>query len=139
MITKKELIEEVKRLDPTMSEKDEAFFIASVLLSGLAVGADYKQISKFLGVRSGKVFKYKKNLEEAEIWTKDGRTSCNWFNKKTGSIAFWMDVLVAQGMLERTDKNAKKLGKKGGEATLKEHGKEKMKEWGRKGGRPKSL
>lgn len=33
---------------------------------------------------------------------------------------------------------AKELGKLGGQATLKKYGKETMKEWGKKGGRPKA-
>jgi general stress protein YciG len=34
---------------------------------------------------------------------------------------------------------ASMLGKMGGMATLKKHGKDKMTEWGKKGGRPKNL
>lgn len=33
---------------------------------------------------------------------------------------------------------AKKLGRRGGETTLKRYGKEKMTEWGKRGGRPKT-
>ena len=37
------------------------------------------------------------------------------------------------------NKSAQKLGKLGGQATLKKHGKEQMKEWGKLGGRPKKV
>ena len=36
------------------------------------------------------------------------------------------------------NKNAQALGKLGGKATVEKYGKDKMKEWGRKGGRPKT-
>lgn len=36
------------------------------------------------------------------------------------------------------NKHAQELGKLGGASTLKKYGKDKMKEWGKRGGRPKS-
>lgn len=38
-----------------------------------------------------------------------------------------------------SNENAIALGKLGGLATLKKYGKEKMKEWGKQGGRPKKV
>lgn len=126
------IIEEVKRLDPKLKQDDEGFLIATILLSGLVVGANSEAISKFLGISLDKVEKYEKNLVKNKIWVK-GKTQCEWFDKD-GTIALWMDVAVAQGYMEkRSEKPAKKLGKRGGQATSKKYGKEHFSEAGKKG------
>jgi hypothetical protein len=100
ILRRKDLEVELRRLDPRISKKDDAFFAGLVLLSGLNVGADAEKISKFLGVPKDKILPLEKNLRKADVWVGE-RTVGDWFNKKNGGIAFWMDVCVALGMLTR--------------------------------------
>ena len=91
---------EVKRLDPKLKVTDEAFFVATVLLAALQVGAERKKVAEFLGVTEKRIAKYAKNLEKSGVW-KDGKTSCEWFDKECSGVAFWLDVAVAEGLVER--------------------------------------
>lgn len=53
---------------------------------------------------------------------------------------YWLKGLKPHSCkdMETTKKYASILGSMGGNSTLKRYGKEKMTEWGKKGGRPKS-
>lgn len=114
-INKKFIEEQIKKLDPKLKKNDEVFKIATILLSGLEVGADSKAIAKFLDIDIKDVEKYEKNLRKGKVW-QGKKTACEWF-EKDGGIAFWMDVLVAQGLVERT--SSKRQPTKKGKATKK--------------------
>jgi mannose/fructose/N-acetylgalactosamine-specific phosphotransferase system component IIB len=98
-LTKEQIIAEVKKLDPKLTEKDEAFKIATILLTALQTGADTKKISKFLNIPEKELKTYEKHLRESGVWTKD-KTIADWFGKD-GGISFWMDVAIAQGYITR--------------------------------------
>ena len=98
----KQLIEaEVKKLDPKLKKSEEAFKVATILLSGLQVGANTQAISKFLDIEEKDVKEYEKALRKNGIW-KGEKTACDWFDKEYGGVAFWCDVNVALGLLQRT-------------------------------------
>lgn len=99
-INKEQIIKEIKHLDPKLGEGEESFKIATILLTGAVVGADVKAIAKFIELPVKEVKKYEKNLRTSGVW-KGLETHCDWFNPKTGSIAFWCDVLVAQGYITK--------------------------------------
>jgi len=103
VINRSFIIDEVKRLDPKIKEKDEAFFIATILLSSLQVGANAKEIAEFLKVPIKRIKPYERRLRQSKIWVK-GQVGCDWFDKKTGTISFWCDVGVAQGYIKRVEK-----------------------------------
>jgi hypothetical protein len=98
---------EVHRLDPKLEEDDPGFSTALVLLVALQVGADAQKISDFTKIPLKRVKKLEKNFRANKVWV-GKKTCCDWWDKKSGSIAFWCDVLVAEGMLKRTnDKKVK--------------------------------
>lgn len=99
VLTKKDIEKEVQKLDPNLKKTEEAFKVASILLSALQVGADSKLVSKFLNLPIEEVKKYEKNLRKSGIW-KGKKTACEWFEKE-GGVSFWCDVNVALGFLER--------------------------------------
>ncbi len=99
-VDKKFIEKEVKKLDPLVKKSDEAFKIATILLSGLQVGADTKKIAEFLKINEKEVKKYEKNLRDNKVWVKS-KTQCNWFDKKEGGISFWLDVSIAQGYIKK--------------------------------------
>jgi hypothetical protein len=35
------------------------------------------------------------------VWTTSGKTSVEWFDGDAGQLAFWLDVCIATGFLER--------------------------------------
>jgi hypothetical protein len=99
-MTRKEMEMEVFKLDSMITRTDEEFKVAMILLAGLNVGADRKAIAKFLKIKETVIVPYEKRLRESKVWVGE-RTHCEWFEKNGGSIAFWCDVLVAQGMIMR--------------------------------------
>jgi hypothetical protein len=99
-INKEWIIKEVHKLDPELKKTDEAFKIATIMLSALQEGANSKKIAKFLEIPEADIKKYEKNLRDNKIWI-GNKTSSNWF-EKSGGIAFWMDVAVAHGYMKRT-------------------------------------
>jgi len=100
-IDKKFIETEVKRLDSKIKKSDETFKIATILLSALRVGADSQAIAKFLKIDKKEIEKYEKNLRKNKVWV-GKKTICEWFEKDKGGVAFWCDVLVAQGLLKKT-------------------------------------
>lgn len=93
-----EIKQEVSRMDPNLN--GEGFQAAVVLLSGLQVGADAKKVAKFTGYAPDLVEAFSLRLHRSGVWT-NGKTACEWFDKDNGGIAFWMDVCVAQGLMQR--------------------------------------
>jgi len=98
-----DLKKEVKRLDPKTSDENEpAFKTALILLSALVVGANQKNIAKFTKIPQKFIAERAKRLRANGIW-RGSKTNCDWF-EKSGGIAFWCDVLVAEGLIRRVNK-----------------------------------
>ena len=93
-----EIQHEVRRMDPKVS--GESFKAAVVLLAALVVGPSAPQVSAFTGYPIGLCREFSARLRESGVW-KDGKTHCEWFDDKCGGTAFWLDVAVAQGFVER--------------------------------------
>lgn len=107
-IVRTDLENEVKNLDPKLNTEDKSFKSALVLITSLRVGTDMKQVCNFLNFKYDKTMKdYEKNLIKNKIWVKD-KLAINWFDEKEGGIAFWMDVLAMEGLVERTNEKTKK-------------------------------
>lgn len=100
-MNRNQIREAVIALDPKLSVDDEAFRVAEILLSGVQVGTDSKKIAKFLDIPISKVSKCEDNLRENKIWV-GNKTHCDWFNKDSGGISFWMDVSCAMGLVKRS-------------------------------------
>ena len=99
-VDKKFIEASVKKLDPKLKKNEETFKIATILLSSIQVGADPKAIAKFLDIGVKEVEKYEKNLRKSKVW-QGKKVACEWFEKEAGGVAFWCDVLVAQGLVKR--------------------------------------
>ncbi len=105
------LISEVKRLDPKLNEGSEDFSTALMLLAALVLGTNEKMISRFTGLPLYFIRPRADRLRKNKIWI-GNKTFCDWFKKGYGGIAFWIDVLVAQGMLNRKEKKSRTNKKK---------------------------
>jgi len=102
MMTLEEIRLEVKRLDPELTENGDAFNTAVILLSALVVGAEQRRIAKFTGIPISTIRPLATRLRKAKIWV-GGTTCCNWFVEPNGAMSFWMDVCVAEGLVERVE------------------------------------
>jgi len=91
---------ELKRLDPRLSPEDESFKAAAVLLAGLEIGLNISKLSKALGYDRSLVCKFAYNLRKSRVW-RGRKTYANWNDEESGGVAFWMDVCVAQGLMEK--------------------------------------
>lgn len=107
-IDKKYIENEVKNLDKNLLQTDEAFRVACILLTSTQVGTDTKKIAEFLHYDESIVKKYEKNLRQNKVWVKDQVAGSEWFEKPSGSIAFWLDVSVAIGYIKKVDVKKKK-------------------------------
>lgn len=94
----KKIKTEIHRLDPSLDEDDPSFKIAVILLMSLHVGPNIKRLAKFVKSPRSFVAEVSRLARKNKIW-KGGKIYCDWGNKKTGGIAFWLDVAVCQGWL----------------------------------------
>jgi hypothetical protein len=93
----------IRGADPNLSEADEAFEAALVLLAALRLGhRDRGRLAEFTGVHPYRVNLFAERLEAAQVWAEDGMTACTWWDKDSNDLDFWLDVSVATGLLERS-------------------------------------
>jgi hypothetical protein len=101
--------EEVKALahdlDPKLSEEDVAFQVAVILL---AVGTGYlptlRQLAPLVSLSRPRIREIIARIREQGILVReDGewKMACNWMDAENGNVAFWMDVNVALGLVNR--------------------------------------
>ena len=93
--------DEVRALAPALSERDQAFTTALILLSALVVGPNDQAVADFTGLSLSTVQKRTRNLRAGGLWGHDGKIHADWFDEETGGISFWLDVAVADGLMVR--------------------------------------
>ena len=81
------------------------FDAACVLLASAVVGPDAGRIARHLDVPAARVRPLARRLRANGVWC-GGRVHGDWFDEKTGGIAFCLDIGVATGMFERADAGA---------------------------------
>lgn len=87
-------------LEP-VEESSEEFAAALVLLAGVHLGTKrIMPVSRVTGVRPRLVAVFAERLRASGVWTDDGKTAGEWTNEESGRVAFWIDVLVAEGLVE---------------------------------------
>lgn len=99
----------VRELDPKVEESSEAFGAALVLLT--AAEAELFGVAGLEGATRlphAMVAKFVRNLKANGVFRPrgKGRGECTlyhggWDDEKAGVTAFWLDVMVAQGLLQR--------------------------------------
>jgi len=92
--------ETVRKLDPNLKTDDPAFDVAVVLLSGLYVGPNGQKIARFARLSRAFVGEVARRLRANGVW-RGHKIAADWF-EKNGVYAFWLDVTVGLGLLERT-------------------------------------
>lgn len=98
-VTVEQIEREVRRLDPHST--GSGFQTAVLMLAALQIGTgDVEALQRFTGFDQEFIETRATNLRRNGIWTADGKTDCAWF-EKDGGIAFWCDVNVAEGLMER--------------------------------------
>lgn len=101
MNSMKEIVAEIKRMDPKLDPDGDSFKAAVCLISALNVGAKAKSVAGFTGYPMQLVKKFSSRLIGSGIWVR-GKTCCGWNDANTGAIAFWCDVNVAMGLMSRS-------------------------------------
>lgn len=99
----RQVIKEVKALDSNLKEEDETFKVAVIVMSSCIVGPNIQRLSKFTKYPRHYIAPLAKRLRKNGVWVK-GKIRCEWFEEEAGGIAFWLDVGVAQGLIERREK-----------------------------------
>lgn len=117
MITVVDLGREVVRMDPSIDLRSDSYKAALCLLASVHVGPDPEKISGFTGVHPDLVGSFAERLTASGVWHK-GRVYCEWFDKVNGGVAFWLDVCVAQGLIERAKRKRKVRSQKIGSVDI---------------------
>jgi len=91
---------EVQRLDPEIKLDDPCFKTGVMLLASIQVGANADRLAKFCRYSRDFVRPRARRARKNGIWQYDA-VSCDWFDEKSGGVAFWMDVMVAEGIMKR--------------------------------------
>jgi hypothetical protein len=105
-LTLKFLENAVHRLDPKIKSEDSSFKTAVLLLSALQVGANINRLVKFTGYPKNFVRERAQRCRQNGIF-QGGKVACEWFDKDNGGIGLRCDVLVAEGVLERSTETAR--------------------------------
>lgn len=96
-----EVEQALAEMDPNLDKSDETYKVALAMLSAAVVGPSDTAICEFTGVSPEWWLPYADNLRKNGVFTAEGRVAANWMDPETGGIAFWIDVNVAQGLMER--------------------------------------
>lgn len=92
--------DQVKQMDPSLTETDSAFESAVILLSALVVGPAVRRVAQFTGYPQRRVSERFARLKAGGV-IRGGKMVIEWFDEEGGGIAFWLDVLVAEGQMQR--------------------------------------
>jgi hypothetical protein len=98
-LTLRQIKNVVHKMDDTITPDDEAYQAAVIMLAALQVGANIRRVARFTGYPIREVARIGYCLRANGIWS-GSKTKCDWF-EKDGGLAFWLDVSVALGYMER--------------------------------------
>jgi len=103
-ISLKRLVNEVRHLDSRLSEKEDAFKCAVILLAAaLVTGPNIKKVSKFTKYHESIVRRFVDNFRKDKLWGHKYIHASEWHDKKAGGVAFWLDVSVGLGFIKRIE------------------------------------
>jgi len=87
----------IRKMDPNLDEKSDTFKVATFLLASAFFGPNAKRLSLFTGLPFSFIKPHADRLRKSGVWQKD-KVCCQW---DKSDIGFWLDVCVAQGLVER--------------------------------------
>lgn len=102
-ITINEIKAEVRRLDPSLKDKDKAFKAAVALLAatcGLAPRPTGYMLTKVTGYPYSLVCGFVSQWKSSGV-IESNKICCDWLNRRDRGIAFWCDVAVGLGYMRR--------------------------------------
>lgn len=94
----------IKSLDPKIKESDEGYKCAIVLLACTETPHRIKDIVEFTKIEKPLVEKYMRNFRANKLITSSGKINhSGWFDEETGALAFYCDVNIGLGYLQRDE------------------------------------
>jgi len=95
----------LSEIDPSLdgSQQNEAYNAALTVFSAIVCGPDPRGLAAFTGLPIEVVATIRERMIRAELWTELDVNCDHWFVAEdvVSSTAFWVDVLVAEGLLVR--------------------------------------
>lgn len=101
MTTFNEIEDIVSSLDPNLEKGSDSFKTAVLLWSAAIVGSTHSALKEFTNYSDNFIEERRQRLEKAGVF-KDGVVYANWTDEEEGFIEFWLDVSVAEGLLEKS-------------------------------------
>lgn len=95
-----EIKEVVHKMDPALSEQDEAYKAMVVLLASAVCGPNVIKLRKFTGYPQDMLSKFAIRLRRNGIWKGD-KVYADWLDPEEGSAALILDSMVATGLMQR--------------------------------------
>jgi len=93
----------IREMDENLSESDESFSGALVLISIIEVGHRIKDIVNFSSLDRKFVADFIRNLRANKFFTWNNKIChSGWFDEG-GGVAFWMDVSIGLGYIQRVE------------------------------------
>lgn len=93
---------EVRNMDPQLSGTDPAFHAAVVMMSALEIGQDVRKLARFTHVPLPTIREIAARLRAQGLWKNGTTYHSGWDDPESGGVAFWLDVSIALGYLQRT-------------------------------------
>ncbi len=88
--------------DPDADKDSDSYHAAVVLLAALKVGQRPKVLAEFTRYPIDQIKEFSANLRANNVWNRGRTYHSGWDNEEDGGIAFWLDVSVALGFIERS-------------------------------------
>lgn len=101
-MTLEETKELLREMDENLEEGSVGWDAALCLLASLEVGPFPDKVADFTELPLETVNEFAERLQANGVW-KDGMIHAAWDDPEAGAIAFWCDVGVATGLIERAD------------------------------------
>lgn len=103
-MTLDEIKQAVREGDPELSEDDEAFHAAVVIMSLFSLRSwSAKAVADFTGYPLKEVKKFLWHLRANKVVRGHKVHHSGWDDNETGAMAFWLDVSIALGFLARVN------------------------------------
>lgn len=91
----------IHKMDRNLKPSDSAYQVAMILLVGLYVGPNIRKVTRFTDLPWRFVAEVGRRLRANGVW-QGRKIVADWFDKKAGGCAFWLDVNVGLGYMQRT-------------------------------------